>query len=285
MKTMARRVDKRVVWLVALLLPACASQPAGSPEKALAVRESAALPAELVLPEPRPATARQSVRFSESRHGNVVMSGVAFDARDYRLRVVDQDGGPGSEFADAAAVGRAMGGVAVVNAGFFPPEGKPLGLVVAEGRAAGVWNDGSSLGSALWREERAGGMAIIRRSAKARASAPTARNLLQSGPLLVEHGQPVSGLDESKTSARSFLIWDGGQRWWLGTCTPVSLAGLARILASDPPSGWASRTVLNLDGGRSSDLWVSAVLAGSERSTRMPWNRPVRNFLVIMPQS
>jgi hypothetical protein len=274
----------RVCWLGAALVSACAPQPMDTPER----REPVAKPVEqaqaVVPPMAKVDAARQSLEFSRSWHHGVVYHGVAFDSRDYRMQVVDQKNGPGSEYAGAAAAASARGGIAAVNAGFFTPEGNPLGLVIAEGARAGVWNSASSLGSALWREDRLGTMSIVRRSAGAQAEATAMRNLLQAGPLLIEGGQLVGGLDGSKNSARTFLLSDGGQRWWMGCASPVTLAELAASLVQKPPVAWKPLLALNLDGGRSSEHWASPSLAGTAVSTRTPWNRPVRNFLVLVPR-
>jgi hypothetical protein len=207
---------------------------------------------------------------------------VAFDSRTARLIVADQPGGPGARWADAAAATAAHGGLAGINAGFFTPEGVPLGKVVAAGVAAGSWNRTSSLGSAVWWEAVGGGPAISRREAV--PAQPPARELLQAGPLLVEHGRAVSGLEATKASVRSVVLWDGGTRWWIGRASACTLAELARGLAAGKPAGWPVRHALNLDGGRSADLVVTPAVAGGPLERRTLWNRAVRNFLILVPQ-
>ena len=207
--------------------------------------------------------------------------GVAFDSRTHRLRVADQAGGPGSRWADAEGAARDFGGLAAVNAGFFTPEGAPLGKVVADGNEAGSWNRSTSLGGGVWLEDRAGAMSIRRRE---RATAEGVRELLQSGPVLVEHGRAVDGLDATKASVRSMVLWDGGTRWWLGRSGGCSLAELGAALAAESPAGWPVAMALNLDGGRSCDLAVSAGVSGGPLVRRALWNRPVRNFLVLVPR-
>ena len=80
------------------------------------------------------------------------------------------------------------------------------------------------------------------------------RELIQAGPLLVENGRTVGGLESTKSSVRSVILWDGGTRWWIGCSTPCTLAALGQTLASGEPAGWPVRQALNLDGGRSSDF-------------------------------
>lgn len=203
--------------------------------------------------------------------------GVSFDSRSHRLVVIDQPNGPGSRYADSAAAGASRGGIAAVNAGFFTPEGTPLGLVMSSGKHSGSWNTASSLGSGAWFENPAGNVAITRREKLGRAGAGSMRELIQAGPLLVENGRAVGGLEATKVSARTIIWSDGGTRWWIGCSSPCTLEKLAQALAA-----WPARQALNLDGGRSSELWISEKVAGRSIFRRPPWNRPVRNFLVLV---
>jgi hypothetical protein len=226
----------------------------------------------------------ESARATNREISGIVFEGVSFDSRSHRLVVVDQAGGPGSRFPDAAGAGRSHGGLAAVNAGFFTPEGEPLGLVIAAGKQAGAWNSASSLGGGVWHEDSSGQSAISRREKLGRAGARTMRELLQAGPMLIENGRTVSGLDSIKSSVRTVTLWDGGSRWWIGRASACTLAELAAAIASGDPADWPARHALNLDGGRSSDLWISGNIPGGPVSIRPPWNRPVRNFLILAPR-
>lgn len=219
---------------------------------------------------------------TSSTHSGIVFDGVAFDSRSHRLRVIDQAGGPGSRRADAASAARSLQGLAAVNGGFFTPEGEPLGWVIAAGERAGAWNSTSALGSGLWYADTAGRSAISRRENLGRAGAEMMHELLQAGPMLVENSRAVGGLDALKTSARTMILWDGGTRWWIGRSEPATLARVADALATWEIPGWKVRHALNLDGGRSSELWVSPEVSGGPLARRPAWNRPVRNFLVLM---
>jgi Phosphodiester glycosidase len=221
-------------------------------------------------------------RVTSQEISGIDFEGVAFDSRGYHLVVADQPAGPGSRYADSESAGRSLGGYAAVNAGFFTPEGAPLGLVASSGKISGSWNNASSLGSGAWYENLAGVMAIIRREKLGRAGASTMRELIQAGPLLVENGRTVGGLEPMKSSARTVILWDGGSRWWIGRSSPCTLAAISQALATGSPAGWQVREALNLDGGRSSDLWISDAITGGPVLRRPPWNRPVRNFLVLV---
>lgn len=208
--------------------------------------------------------------------------GASFDARSHRLLVIDQPNGPASTFATCQEVARQHDALLALNAGFFTPDGDPLGLVISKGKRTGAWNSASSLGSGIFSESATGHLSITRRGS------PTAfldaRELIQAGPLLTENGGAVGGLDAGKIAVRSILLTDGGTRWWIGKTSACSLAGLGEALASQSPASWPVQHALNLDGGRSTDLYVSARIPGGSFERRGFLNRPVRNFLILKPK-
>jgi len=226
-----------------------------------------------------PVSASRNAEVTRREISGITFEGVIFDSRRHRLLVADQTGGPGSRWPDAETAGKSRNALAAINAGFFTPEGAPLGLVRSAGKPAGHWNS-SSLGSGFWHDS--GNPAISRRGNFTASNAKNATELIQAGPLLVENGRPVSGLDDQKPSVRTVILWDGGTGWWIGRSGPCTLSALSKALASDSPTGWPIRHALNLDGGRSSDLWVSNVISGGPLVRRAAWNRPVRNFLLLV---
>lgn len=203
------------------------------------------------------------------------ITAVVFDPATHRLVVADQPEGPGSRWTDAQVAGRAFGGLAALNAGFFTPEGKPLGLVVAGGRSHGSINRTSSLGSGFYADG-----ALLRRE----RWTGKATEALQSGPFLVEGRRPVAGLSHQSSSARSFVARLEGGRWLLARTGPCSLADLGTALAGSKWDGAGLVDALNLDGGRSSEFWVASGVDGGPLRIRPAWNRPVRNFLVLVPR-
>jgi len=270
-------------FCVAFLLAAscaCSSPPPlprpSPPPIALAASPEVEKP--LILAEPSPTSAP---KVSSSTHGKTLFEGVSFDSRTHRLVVIDQPRGPGTEFADAASAARSARGIAAINAGFFTPEGSPLGIVISSGNKAGAWNRASSLGSGVWCEDRSGKAMILRREALGADRAGQMRELLQAGPMLISNSVRVTGLDATKSSIRTIILWDGQHRWWIGRTSPCTLAEISAQLAASSPAGWNIRHALNLDGGRSSELWASPNIAGGPLVRRPAWNRPVRNFLVL----
>jgi len=234
-------------------------------------------------PPPAAPTLEASVppRVTTAEIAGITFEGVEFDSRSAFLKVADQSGGPGSQFLDAAAAGRELGGITAINAGFFTPEGAPLGLVVSGGKTSGSWNSASSLGNGVWALDSNGASSITRRETIGRAAAGRMRELIQAGPLLVENGRAVSSLEATKTSARIAILWNGGSKWWIGRASPCTLAAFSRALTTGNPAGWKVQQALNLDGGRSADLWISSEIPGGPLTRRPPWNRPVRNFLIL----
>ena len=208
---------------------------------------------------------------------------VAFDDRDYALRVADQPRGLGSLWNTAQEAASANGAVAAVNGGFFTPEGKPLGLLVEAGTKRGSVNK-SSLGSGIYLSSHAGS-SIIRRETYLRNSIHlNPQHLLQVGPMLAEHSKPVSKLLKSNLRPRSFLAWDGRHHWLIGCTEPCSLGALSKALAGRTPGGFVISDAVNLDGGRSSDLWVGKTVPGGSKTHRGIFNKTVRNYLVLVPR-
>jgi uncharacterized protein YigE (DUF2233 family) len=212
-------------------------------------------------------------------HQGILFNLVTFDTRNYHLIVADQPNGPGSEWADAATAAKAHDGLAAINAGFFTPEGKPLGIVISNGKKDGSFNR-SSLGSGLFYHTSTSAN-ISRSSAWSTLSKNPPSHLLQSGPMLLEISKPVTGLSTKNPRPRSFIATDGNNHWCIGHADSSSLSQLSEALASLKIPGIKVSTALNLDGGRSSDLWVSSIVIGGSKQIRPFWNNPVRNFLIL----
>jgi len=260
----------------------CACQPAPYLDTIAEIPSHSAVPAPTIeaaapttlpsIPVKSPSLVRKTIR-------GIDFEGVSFDSRSHRLLVIDQPLGPGTAFSSAQDVARGHGALAALNAGFFTPEGKPLGLVVTAGNRFGTWNSASSLGSGIFAESLSGELSIQRR--RSPADFASARELIQAGPLLVENGSAIGGLDREKLAVRSLLITDGAQRWWIGKTSLCTLAALGDALASSSLAPWPARHALNLDGGRSTDLFVSSKIPGGPFERRGIFNRPVRNFLML----
>lgn len=281
-------VTIRLALVLPLWFAACAPAPDAAPPATpppavhplpSEVREAATTPDPPATPPP-PVTApsRPPTRFA-TELGGIAFEGVRFSAASHTLRVVDQPDGPGSRWASSREAGRSARALAAINGGFFTPEGEPLGLVIASGKRSGAFNRASSLASGFYLADRAGRPALVRRG-----SFSTAREALQTGPFLVENGDPVAGLQRDQPAARSFLATDGRGQWLIARSGLTTLAELAEALAGRTLAGVSVRQALNLDGGRSAELWVDSPVQNGPSYTRPLWNKPVRNFLVLVPR-
>ena len=270
-------VFRQAIVLLFLFIASCSPQPSQVPA-AQAVPEVAARtppPSKPFAAAPEAPVAAPRVVTSE--WSGIAITAVAFDSRSHRLVVADQPGGPGSSWPDAKSAAAARNGIAAVNGGFFTPQGAPLGLVIAGGKRAGSLNRASSLGAGLFVDD--GSPALVRRE-----TGRTGGELLQSGPFLVENNRAIPGLSPESSTARTFIGWDGASGWFIARSGPCALADLAKALEGAKIAGVSCRGVLNLDGGRSSDLWAAPSIRGGPANQRPFWNKPVRNFLILLPR-
>ena len=201
-----------------------------------------------------------------------------FSSSTHTLKVIDQ--GKEKRFADLDAAMRANGCIAGCNGGFFHPNGTPLGLVIANGRMTGNTKNTSSLTSATLYVEN-DMIRLIRSRTFASKSAPLPRNVIQTGPYLIESGKRTTGLSNKNSARRTFIANDGRSRWLIGHTPPTTLSQLANILAKpDAIPGFRIRFAANLDGGSSSALWV--------RRPQAPLYfrelRQIQNFIGIVPK-
>ena len=79
-------------------------------------------------------------KLHQIKHQEIQFNIVTFDTRDKNLIIADQPKGPGSIWPDSESAAKANKGIAAINAGFFTPEGTPLGLVIANGVKQGSNN-------------------------------------------------------------------------------------------------------------------------------------------------
>ncbi len=163
------------------------------------------------------------------------------------LRIIDN---PDASLNLAEAL-RNRGCVAGVNGGYFDPGFAPLGLRVMEDKVVRPMIRARLMTGVLF--SSGGSFEIVRVGEYARRRNVTAA--LQCGPLLVDGGHAVKGLDETRLARRTFALV-GADRAALGFCPEVSLGGLAAILTSPSlAKDLKIQRALNLDGGSSSAFW------------------------------
>lgn len=222
--------------------------------------------------------ARTVSRSADGRRFSVHLA--LFSSRAFRLEVLDLGTAPGPDEPTLAEAFRSRGCVAGVNGGFFHPDGQPLGLVIAGGQRINRLERARLLSGLVYNDSR--GIHLVRWARF--QEHPGIDALLQSGPYLVERGQPVRGLSEDAFSRRTFIATDWRGRWLFGvTPDAISLAELAAALASPGAlTPWPIDRALNLDGGSSSGFFFARG-PGDEPVARMPGKR-VRNLLGIRPR-
>ena len=189
------------------------------------------------------------------------------------LRVIDDPAGEDN----LAAVMRREKCLAGVNGGYFDPENKPVGLLISGGKLIAPLRKARLLSGVL--VASAGRVQLLRTaeySPKRKAD-----EALQCGPFLVDRGQPVPGLNDTRSARRTFVLTSGPDRAAVGFCTGVTLAQLAKILAtSGIVADLKVQRALNLDGGSSSAFWF----AGERAPFSISEQKTVRNFLGVVPK-
>lgn len=202
------------------------------------------------------------------------VTAVVFSSRSYTMHVVDS---PAPGTTKLAGVLAAAGFVAGVNGGYFQEDFRPVGLMIADGRQVHAFEKAKLLSGIL--AVRGSRIEIVRSSHFQNPG--DVREAIQCGPMLVEGGQPVAGLNSERSARRTVAASDGRGQWALIYMTSVTLADAARILATQGVLGdWVPITALNLDGGSSSGLWAAATPDAVSR----PELGYVRNYIGIAPK-
>ena len=195
-----------------------------------------------------------------------------FSTKSATVRVLDNPAGN-----DLAAAMRRERCLAGVNGGYFDPENKPVGLLVSEGKVIAPLRKARLLSGVML--VSSGQLQLLRTAEYSSKRKPTAA--LQCGPFLVDRGQPVPGLNDTRPARRTFIITGGADRAALGFCSGVTLAELGEILATPGvmPDLKVQRA-LNLDGGSSSAFWF----AGEQSPFSISERKTVRNFVAVVPK-
>lgn len=230
------------------------------------------------LPSARRVIFEQQHWADAARDREAVVDVVRFDATDAVLRVVDQ-GADGEQ--DLAGAMTAAGATAGINGGYFHPDRQPLGLVISGGVTIHPEERARLLSGVLL--VFANGSMKLQRVHEPRPKLEV-REALQAGPFLVDGGQPVAGLENSRAARRSVLATDGVGRWAILIIDRATLAETAGLLATPGVlgDGIQIQRALNLDGGSSTGLWVKGEAGASPRYR--PEFGTVRNFLGIFPR-
>jgi uncharacterized protein YigE (DUF2233 family) len=194
-----------------------------------------------------------------------------FSMKSLQLRVIDQPSEPRLELAELMQREKCLAGV---NGGYFTPEYDPIGLLIADGKAVAPLQRARLLTGVLAMSARdIRVLRVAELSSKAKLT-----GAIECGPFLVDRGQRVNGLENSRSARRTFVAL-ADDRVALGFCSDVTLADLAQILSAPLASDFKIWRALNLDGGSSSAFWFkrrdSSAFSISEA-------KPVRNFVAVV---
>lgn len=196
-----------------------------------------------------------------------------FSSKSSSLRVFANPEGKES----LATVMRREHCVAGVNGGYFDVDGKPMGLLISDGKLLFPLLKARLLsGILIGSDSRIQLLRTAEYSSKRTATAAR-----QSGPFLVDHGRPVPGLNNTRPARRTFVCTTNSDRAAIGFCSDVTLAELSKILITQ---GFAPdlrvQRALNLDGGSSSAFWF----AGERGAYSISELKSVRDFVAILPK-
>lgn len=235
-------------------------------------KNSAALPA-------APGLVVERQEWSEPAAGSAEVHLVSFQPKTHRLRVLDQGTAGSDSLAAALAKAKALAGI---NGGYFHPDRRPLGLVIAGGATIHP-QERARLLSGLLLVSANGSQRLLRPTEPRPRVAET--DALQAGPFLVDGGVAVSGLEATRRARRSVVLVDANGRWSLVSTSRLTLAETAALLAARGNAG-EPRVVraLNLDGGSSTALWARGPTEGGTPAVAITEFGTVRNFLAVVPR-
>ena len=197
-----------------------------------------------------------------------------FSTKSCRLRIIDQPNEPRVDLEEVMDRGNFLAGV---NGGYFDPDYKPIGLLIVDGTMIAPLQKARLLSGVLSASVKK--VQISRVAEFSIAQKPEAA--VESGPMIVDLGKSVRGLESTRGARRTFAAVGAGDKAALGFCSDVTLADLSNILASISIPDFKIQRVLNLDGGSSSAFWFKRA---NRSAFSISEEKPVRDFVAIVPR-
>jgi hypothetical protein len=217
---------------------------------------------------------RHAVLENATTGGSAVVDLAIFAAKSCTLRIIQNHDGA-NNLAEAMTREKCLAGA---NGGYFDPNFAPIGLRIVDERMTAPLQRARLITGALMASAR--GVQIVRVREFSRKQRVNAA--IQCGPFLVDLGKHVRGLDDSHVARRTFAATGTSDRALIGVCSEISLAELAKILATTQfAEDLKIERALNLDGGSSSAFWFARE-NGSAFS--IPEQKNVRDFVAIVPR-
>jgi uncharacterized protein YigE (DUF2233 family) len=197
-----------------------------------------------------------------------------FATKSCTLRIFQNESGAES----LGAMMRRENCLAGVNGGYFDEAFAPIGLRIVNGQMIAPLQRARLISGVLVASSR--GTQIVRPREFSRRAGVTAA--IQCGPFLVDRGERISGLNDSRPARRTFAATTNSSRALIGVCSGVSLAELSKILATTSfADDLRIDRALNLDGGSSTGFWFARE-NGSAFS--IPEQKSVRDFVGVVPK-
>src|SRR5256714_12232533 len=145
-----------------------------------------------------------------------------FSTKSCRLRVIDQPSEPRVDLEEVMGRGNFL---AAVNGGYFDPEYRPIGLLIVDGTIIAPLQKARLLSGVLSASPKR--TQISRFGEFSVAQKPDAA--VECGPMIVDLGKSVRGLESTKAARRTFAAAGTGGKAMLGFCSDVNLGELSDI--------------------------------------------------------
>ena len=197
-----------------------------------------------------------------------------FSTKSCRLRIVDQPSEPRVDLEDVMTRGNFLAGV---NGGYFDPQYNPIGLRIVDRTMIAPLQRARLLSGVLSATPKK--IQISRVAEFSLNQKP--EGAVECGPMLVDLGKAVRGLESGKIARRTFAAVAAGDKAALGFCSDVTLADLSNILAAVTIPDFKIQRALNLDGGSSSAFWFKRANGGAFSISEQ---KTVRDFVAISPR-
>ncbi|HUT53202.1 MAG TPA: phosphodiester glycosidase family protein [bacterium] len=228
------------------------------------------------------------LEFTRQADGQNVMAAVlSVDPKKFRFSLLNAPEIQGQPSAWVSDLAKKAGAVAAVNASFYLPETyEPIGLLVARGKVIHPWHQAAGSGI-FWYDHSS---AAIEWAKEYRDAWEQKELAIQAGPLIVEpKGEPGIYQDRQKYRSRTAIGLDpkghvillctfrqGQEELDLSGLDLYELMEIARLPARH--GGLGLDTVLNLDGGTSSALYLKL----PQLQLEIKSTHPVRNAVAVI---
>ncbi len=200
---------------------------------------------------------------------------VHFLAADVVLEVIPNQDGQNRGLRELI---EAHGGLAGINGGYFEPNLDPVGLLISNERVLHRMQKAKLLSGIFYVRNGRPSLARTREFPGLKGI----QQAIQCGPFLVDEGRPVTGLDNRRVAARTFVFCCDTKLWGFGICRSVTLEDMGDILAQTTilPGHHIIRA-LNFDGGSSTTFYVRR----ADQPIFSEGRPVVSNYLIVKPRN